>query len=114
MPRQRRNPFYAILGVVGVVFVITASSYCLSVLRGLRPESRSAAPHALERWIDRHGTTALTIELVLLAIATVGSITVDEMGNRDARRLLDDERRRSPAEATGTDGPAGEARRERP
>ena len=112
MPRQRRNPFYAILGVVGVVFVITASSYCLSVLRGLRPESRSAAPHPLERWIDRHGTTALTVELVLLAIATVGSIAVDEIGNRDVRRSLDIERRHPPAD--GTVGPAGEARGQRP
>ncbi|MFM8892589.1 MAG: hypothetical protein ACKOTB_13380, partial [Planctomycetia bacterium] len=85
MPRPPRNPFYAILCIVGVLFAITASSYCLSVLRGLRPQDGSASPHVLERWMDRHGTTALAVELVLLAVATFGAIAVDEIGQRHDR-----------------------------
>ena len=49
MLRSGVNPFYYIVGFVGFLFTITASSYCLFVLRGVRSESASAgAPHALE------------------------------------------------------------------
>ena len=99
MHRPPRNPFYAILGVVGFLFVITASSYCLFVLRGVRPESRSAAPHALERIMDRHGTMLLAGQLALLAIATVGAVAVDHFAG--------ERQRRDRAAASGR-GPAGD------
>ncbi|MFM8893622.1 MAG: hypothetical protein ACKOTB_18765 [Planctomycetia bacterium] len=114
MPRPTRNPFYAILGVVGVVFAITASSYCLSVLRGLRPQGRSASPHVLERWMDRHGTTALAVELVLLAVATFGAIAVDEIGQRHDRRRLDAEPKRHPTDGVAAGGDADGSREPQP
>ena len=113
MPRPRHNPFYAILGVVGVVFAITASSYCLSVLRGLRPQGRSVSPHVLEQWMDRHGTTALTVELVVLAVATFGAIASDEMGLRHDRRRLDAAPHR-PSGAAAADGGPDEGRGPQP
>jgi hypothetical protein len=97
MRRPPRNPFYAILGVVGFLFVITASSYCLFVLRGVRPESRSAAPHALERIMDRHGTMLLAGQLALLAIATVGAVAVDHFAGERQRRDRAAASGRSPA-----------------
>ena len=78
MARPTRNPFYVILGLVGFLFTITASSYCLSVLRGVRPETAADhGGHAFERIMDRHGTAILTGELIVLAIATVGAGAVD-------------------------------------
>ncbi|NBW86067.1 MAG: hypothetical protein EBR23_04360 [Planctomycetia bacterium] len=78
MARPTRNPFYVILGLVGFLFTITASSYCLSVLRGVRPETATDhGGHAFERIMDRHGTAILTGELIVLAIATVGAVAVD-------------------------------------
>ena len=91
MPRPRPNPFYAILGVVGFVFTITATSYCLFVLRGVRPESLSTAPHALERLMDRHGVTLLAGQLAVLAIATVGAVAVDHFEGERQRRVRDSE-----------------------
>lgn len=86
MARPRRNPFYILLGLVGVLFTITASSYCLSVLRGVRPETATDhGGHAFERIMDRHGTAILTVELLVLAIATVGAVAVDHV---DGRREL--------------------------
>lgn len=86
MPRPRRNPFYVVLGLIGFLFTITASSYCLSVLRGLRPETAAnGSEHALEGIMDRHGTAILTGELIVLAIATVGAVAVD---HADGRREL--------------------------
>lgn len=78
MPRPRRNPFYPLLGIVGVVFTITATSYCLSVLRGVRPETAAdRGSHPIEKIMDRHGTVILAAELAVLALATVGAIAVD-------------------------------------
>lgn len=101
MNRKRVNPFSVLLGVVGIAFTLTAACYCLFVLRGVRPETARAAPHLLERAIDRWGTTALVVELVGLAVATFGSIAYDEIGHRDLRRAP---RERRPE---GNDGGAG-------
>jgi hypothetical protein len=86
MPRPRPNPFYAILGVVGFLFTITASSYCLFVLRGVRPESLSGPPHLLERLMDRHGVTLLAGQIAVLVVATVGAVAMDHFeGERQKR-----------------------------
>lgn len=97
MPRPPRNPFYAILGIVGFLFAITATSYCLSVLRGIRPQSQAAAPHALERLMDRHGTALLAGELAVLAVATFGAVAVDHIAGERARKARE-------AAARGRDG----------
>ena len=80
MPRRRRNPFYALLGLAGLAFTLTATSYCLSVLRGVRPETSRMASTGLMAVMDKHGTAILVGELVVLAIATVGAVALD---NRD-------------------------------
>ena len=108
MPRPRPNPFYAILGIVGFLFTITASSYCLFVLRGVRRESLSAAPHALEQLMDRHGITLLAGQIVVLTIATVGAVAIDHFeGERQKREREQDStaRRSRDSDAAGTERP---------
>ena len=82
MRTSPRNPFYVVLCVVGFVFTITAASSCLTVLRGVRPETARAAMTPLESVMHRHGTTLLTAELVVLAVATVGAVGLDEYRGR--------------------------------
>lgn len=108
MPRPHRNPFYAILGVVGFLFAITASSYCLSVLRGIRPESRSAAPHALERLMDRHGTALLAGQLAVLAVATFGAVAVDHVAGERDRKAREAAARGHDGRPADRDGVAGQ------
>jgi len=87
MPRPRTNPFYALLGIVGFAFTITASSYCLSVLRGIRPATaQEAAPHPLEELMDRHGTMLLVGQLAVLAVATCGAIAFDHFDGLRLKR----------------------------
>jgi hypothetical protein len=104
MPRPARNPFYAILGLVGFLFTITAAAYCVSVLRGIRPETaRNGGGHALERLMDDHGTTILVTEIALLAAATVGAIWLDHVeGERTRRRREADQ---AAANAPGVNDP---------
>lgn len=77
MPRTPRNPFSILLGAVGIAFTLTATCSCMAVLRGVRPETSRQSRSALDTFIDRHGTTLLVGELVVLAIATVGSVAHD-------------------------------------
>jgi hypothetical protein len=86
MYRRRRNPFYLLLGIVGFLFTITAMSYCMAVLRGVRPDRAAATrAHPVQQLMDRHGTAILAGELLVLAVATVGAVAVDHMAGERER-----------------------------
>lgn len=103
MRRGRTNPFYAVLGVVGFLFTITACAYCLSVLRGVRPADPTAPPHTLETLMDRHGTLLLAGQIAVLAVATVGAVAVDHFDGERTRREREAARRER--EAAGAPQP---------
>ena len=115
MRKQPSNPFYIVLGIVGFLFTITAASYCMSVLRGIRPEPTAAQRnHPLEQLMDRHGTSLLAGQLVVLAIATVGAVAVDHFAGERLRRQREAEQAaRGPANTLGSasddDQPSTEA-----
>ena len=92
MRPKRVNPFSVLLGIVGIAFTLTASSFCLFVLRGVRPETARGATQPFEILMEKWGTTALVVELALLAIATFGSIAFDEMRHREVRGSMRKER----------------------
>jgi hypothetical protein len=110
MPRPRRNPFDAVVGVAGFLFVLTAASYCVTVLRGVRPAGAVAAGQSFDRLMAAYGTTALVVELAILAVGTFLSIAVDEMGGRETRRPPTE--RRDPA--ARADAAGGGPTEERP
>lgn len=112
MRRHRRNPFYVVLGVVGFLFTITATSYCLAVLRVVRPAPRGAVTatvHPLHSLMDRHGSGILAAELLVLGLATVGAVWLDHVeGERiRARRAAEQGTRRREPLTTGDDDGAG-------
>lgn len=96
MSRRFRNPFTLLLGATGMLFTVTAASYCLAVLRGTRGVNPEEAPHPLQALMDTHGTSILVGQLALLAVATFGSIALDHAEGVRIRR----ERR-----ADGSNGP---------
>jgi len=89
MARKRTNPFNVVLGIVGILFTITAMSYCVFVLRGVQAAgaNASAPPAAFERLMDDYGTPILVAQLAVLAIATVGAVAFDDAeGRREQAR----------------------------
>ena len=87
MPKRRKtvNPFYSLLVVLGVAFVITACSYGLVLLRSTRPMDALRAGNAqnpLLQLMQRHGQTILFVELGVLLVATVGCIATDSYWER--------------------------------
>ena len=100
MSRRRRNPFYLLLGIVGFLFTITAMSYCMAVLRGVRPDRAAATrAHPVQQLMDRHGTAILAGELLVLAIATVGAVAVDHVAGERERVAREAARREASAGA---------------
>ncbi len=86
MPRPPRNPFYAVLGIVGFAFTITAAASCVAVLRGVRPVSATGGSHLLDAFMARYGTPLLVGEIAVLAVATVGAIWLDHAAGERTRR----------------------------
>lgn len=78
------NPFYVLLLIVGVLFALTACAYFVMALRGASPEL-SASPHRLIAFLEKYGLTALIVELVVLAVATLGAIATDNYWERRGR-----------------------------
>ena len=84
MPRKRTNPFNVVLGIVGMLFTVTAMSYCVFVLRGVQAAEANAAspPAAFEKLMDGYGTAILVAQLAALAVATVGAVAFDSAEGR--------------------------------
>jgi hypothetical protein len=77
--RKGINPFYILLVVLGISFTLTACGYGVLMVRAVRPAGGDTSPAgtALLAFLDRHGEWLMTIELVLLAVATFGAIASD-------------------------------------
>jgi len=84
--RQKSNPFYVLLVVIGIAFTVTASAYFVMTLRGTNasrllgegsPTDPLNTKSALVDFMDRDGAKLLTAELVLLALATCGAMGTD-------------------------------------
>lgn len=82
------NPFYVLLMVVGVAFVLTASAYFVMALRMKTPDAAAldeAAPLTLVTFLDRHGVRVMLWELAILAVATFAAIGTDGFWSRRAK-----------------------------
>ena len=84
MPNQKqfRNPFYVLLLVVGVAFVITACAYAVMAVRGIESppagETASVSGQQFMEFLDRYGFQLLLGELAALGVATFGAIATDQ------------------------------------
>ena len=84
MQKQLRNPFYFLLLVVGILFLLTTSSYAVVAVRGLAPNRPGSSAASVTsgpdfgHLVDEYGFAALMTELVLLAAMTVAAIATDQ------------------------------------
>lgn len=101
-PKEPVNPFYVLLVLLGVVFVVTTCAYGTMTWRATQPVAayapRPAADatataslattddHPLMVWLDKHGIELLGGELLLLALATFGAMGLDSLRTRRAEQ----------------------------
>jgi hypothetical protein len=72
---QRFNVFYVLLVAAGILFAVSAFAYFVMAARARNPLSQETS--VLMRWMDNYGGLILGMELVALAICTVGAIAWD-------------------------------------
>jgi hypothetical protein len=80
VPRNRLfvNPIFVVAIAIGIVFAVTAFAYGVMTLRAIRLGPMDVADgQSLMGLIDRWGMMAMSIELTLLAAATVSAIWLD-------------------------------------
>ena len=83
--RKPTNPFYFVLLVAGVIFVVTACSYLVMTIKGRDTSLGRQEDPSSKRFVeivDRYGFAALMIELGVLAGATFAAIATDEYWTR--------------------------------
>jgi hypothetical protein len=91
--KKSANPFYALLILAGLAFVITAAAYGVMAVRESRAavDGKPVAVHPLMQWMHEHGNIALLTELAILGVCTFGAIGTDEYWQRRAAAKLKDE-----------------------
>jgi hypothetical protein len=90
--RKRLNPFYLLLVVAGLAFVVTAFAYgfmAFQQVNAIRAEAGRNADHPLFQWLRANGDRALIIELAALGVLTVAAIGTDRLWD-DADRQRDE------------------------
>ena len=81
------NPFYIVLLIAGVIFVVTACSYIVMTINARDLSLGAQEDPSSKRFVeivDRYGFAALMIELGVLAGATFAAIATDEYWTRRA------------------------------
>ncbi|MBC8354784.1 MAG: hypothetical protein H8E66_22620 [Planctomycetes bacterium] len=81
------NPFYIVLLIAGVLFVVTACSYFVMTIKGRDASFGGREDPSSKRFVeivDRYGFAALMIELGVLAGATIAAMATDEYWTRRA------------------------------
>jgi len=84
-----KNPFYALLIPAGLAFCLTGFAYGMMAFQEVnagRAAIEQTADHPLFLWLQAHGSTAILIELAILAVLTVGAIGTDSWWTREERR----------------------------
>jgi len=88
--KKWKNPFYTLLIPAGLAFCITGFAYGMMAFQEVnagRAAIEQTAGHPLFLWLQAHGTTAILIELAILAVLTVGAIGTDSWWMEEKKDL---------------------------
>ena len=79
--KKRVNPFYVILVLAGVAFVVTACAYGVMAVKQMHvsyvPIGQVQADASFVGFMDEHGATVMMIELAILGVATFAAMGTD-------------------------------------
>ena len=85
MKKLLKNPFYAIVLIVGLLFTLTASAEFVLMLKSNQAAAlpqQGESGYELMQLLDRHGTEIFVAELAALGICTVAAIRLDQVRDR--------------------------------
>ena len=83
---ERTNPFYVLVVLVGIAFVVTASAYGMMSfleIRRFAPDTPQTEESPLWNYLRQEGDTLLKWEIAILVAGTVGSLVWDSWLGQD-------------------------------
>ena len=82
--KEPLNPFYVILVIIGVAFVVTACAFTLLLLQQNRTTAAGEffTSNPLMRLVRDRGMTIMAMEVALLGIASLGAMWLDSHRSR--------------------------------
>ncbi len=88
------NPFYVLLAVLGIVFLVTACAYTVMAFLANAPQGgRQPNDHPLTAFLDRHGVALMVWELGLLGAASFAAMGLDRLRSARGRADASDQTR---------------------
>jgi hypothetical protein len=84
--KQSFNPFYAGLVLLGAAFTVTACAYAVMTYRALDVRLDDGSDSGFMSTLDQYGAAILAIEVLLLGVATLGAIGLDQYRLNRAER----------------------------
>lgn len=88
--KKWKNPFYTLLIPAGAAFCVTGFAYgfmAFQEVNAARATVEKTVDHPLFVWLNAHGTTAMLIELAVLAVLTVGAIGTDSWWMDEEKKM---------------------------
>lgn len=82
-PKEPINPFYVLVVLIGVAFVVTTFAYGTMAYRAVAQKDESPG---LMSMLDEHGVSILSGELAVLGLVTFGAMWLDGVRTRRSER----------------------------
>lgn len=96
-PKDPVNPFYVLVVLIGVAFVVTTFAYGTMAYRAV---AQTEETPGLMSMLDEHGVSILSGELAVLGLVTFGAMWLDGLRTRRSERAKESHASSEPAENT--------------
>ncbi len=80
--RKAKNPFYALVLLVGVAFLLTACAYTVLAFLDVQGRSPTTSGSHLMVFLNQYGVHVLGVELAVLCVAMVAAFGTEEFWQR--------------------------------
>jgi hypothetical protein len=80
--KKAKNPFYAIVLIVGIGFLLTACAYTVMAFLDAQGHRETTANSGLLRFLNEHGVTVFGVELGVLCVAMVAAFATEDYWQR--------------------------------
>ena len=109
--RKAKNPFYALVLLVGLAFLLTACAYTVLAFLDVRGHGSTTAESDLLVFLNRHGIMLFGIELAVLCVAMVAAFATEDYWQRrlDRRLGIPHNERRTPSADSHQEAPEDES-----
>lgn len=80
--KKAKNPFYALVLIVGISFLLTACAYTVLAFLDVQGHRETAAQSGLLNFLNEHGITLFGVELGMLCVVMVAAFATEDYWQR--------------------------------